>query len=43
MVQIISKHQALSFDSLIVMDTETGILEAFGVSLHQIIPKLRQT
>lgn len=31
-----TKHQALSFDSLIVMDTETGILAA---SLHQIIPQ----
>lgn len=39
MLQIISKHQALSFDVLVVMDTKTGILAAFGLHCTKLLPE----
>lgn len=38
-VQIISKQQAHNFDKLIMMDTEMGILAAFGLHRTKLFPR----
>ena len=38
-VRIISKQQARNFDKLIMMDTEKGILAAFGLHRTKLFPR----